>query len=123
MYLAIIGLAGLGLGVLIASSRVPRTQWAPLISALLLTGIAATTIFQGADASLLHGLTFVVACLGGSAMYAGVLWGRENLEPGIGYWGWVWRDFAHFPYLRKLQRDRARPVVPVDSTVANHPAS
>lgn len=104
MYLLI----GICLGVIGASSRVPNYRWSPLIaSTILLVGVG----FKFPELTLVtysEAIYLFVGAYIANALYAGVLWMREDLEPGIGYWGWVKRDMTHPGYLRALHREQNR---------------
>lgn len=109
MHVVAIGVVGICLGVIAAGSRAPLVRWVPTASALLLVVVTAViaTLQQGGN-PLVGGLVLVVCFQIGSMLYAGAIWKREALEPGISYWGWVWRDLSHPAYLRNLYRERTQ---------------
>lgn len=108
MVLAVMLVAGVCLGLLTASTSVPRIRLVPSISVGVLLVIVVVTLlvysttraelpFFGAFGGLVLLLVFVAS----STLYSGALWNRIGMDPTVSYWGWVWRDFTHANYLRK----------------------
>lgn len=110
-------ITGLSLGVIAASSRVPKFRWAPVAGSILLL---ATVFFNVPDLvlpTLSEAMALVLSSVLANALYAGHLWSRENIEPGVSYWGWVRRDITHPRYLLALYRElnsSKTPGVPSD---------
>jgi hypothetical protein len=102
VYLIAIALVGVCLGVLTASTRVPRIRVVPFIGSLVIVVAAVIVSLQFEATSLLGGIVFAASVLISSSVYAGVLWKREDLEPGLTVWDWMLRDFTHPRYVREL---------------------
>ncbi|WGD38539.1 hypothetical protein [Lysinibacter sp. HNR] len=104
----IIGLAGLAIGVLVASSRVPRMRWIEFFSTLALLVPVIWLMVQMGYNSFFETLTLVVTVLLASALYAGLLWKRENIDPSVTYWKWVWMECVNSRYVRSMYRESRR---------------
>ncbi len=102
--LIIIAVLGLCLGVLLATVRIPETQWIPFLSLILLTVGSVFALRELWQAGLTGGLVLLAGILLGSSCYAGRLWQRLDMEPGVSYLQWAWRDLLHQGYLRRLYR-------------------
>ena len=110
-------LIGISLGVIAASSRVPTFRWTPMIGSILLL---ASVLFTFPDLALLtfaDAIYLIVGLVLATVLYAGFLWLREDIEPGVSYWEWVRRDITHPRYLRALYRESncSKPI-----NVTNH---
>lgn len=100
--LIIIAIAGLCLGVLLATVRIPTVQWIPSLSLLLLGIGVVLGIGRIWEINLLAGLILIIAAQIGSFFYSGKLWQQQGLEPGLTYMDWAKRGFLHEGYLRRL---------------------
>jgi hypothetical protein len=106
MNTVVVGIAGACLGVLAASSRVPRVRWVPLTGVGLLIIAAVVVMAQLTQLSPLSAaLIFIVTFEIGSVFYAGALWLRSRIGQDVTYWGWVWRDFIHPRYVRRVYQE------------------
>ncbi len=101
MILLVVGLVGVALGVLTASSQVPRVRWAPSLSSALLISVTVWLTIQS-ESPWLAGMVFFVAVMVSLIFYAGILWSRENLESRIGPFGWMRREITNPGYARRL---------------------
>ena len=116
MYLIALGLAAVCLGVIEAGTRVPKIRWAPRVCGLLLLVALVVITIQQMGLNLLPGAIVLAVCHQlGSTLYAAALWRREELEPNLSYWSWVWLDFAHPRDLRTLHRSLSQS--PVDEVI------
>ena len=102
MDLAVAVLLGASFGVLTARVKVPRIEWIPFIACMVLFIAAVVVYLQIVPAAQLAGVVMALSDGVAFALYAGVLWKREELEPGISYWGWVRREMVGGGYTRRL---------------------
>lgn len=110
--LIIIAVAGLCLGVLLATVRIPTVHWIPFLSLLLLGIGVVLGISQIWEINLLAGIILIITAQIGSFFYSGKLWQQQGLEPGLTYMDWAKRGFLHEGYLRRLYlTERSEPQV------------
>ncbi|MBG6192259.1 hypothetical protein IWX64_003229 [Arthrobacter sp. CAN_A212] len=102
MMLIGIAIVGACLGVVLASARVPKVKWAPVISCLILSGAAAAVLVFRGQVLLVEGLMLPLGLIIAEALYAGALWMQLRLEPGVTYWDWVVRSVTRSGYLRRM---------------------
>lgn len=100
--LIIIAMAGLCLGVILATVRIPTIQWIPSLSLLLLGIGVVLGVSRIWEINLLAGLILIITAQAGSFLYSGKLWQQQGLEPGLTYMDWAKRGFLHEGYLRRL---------------------
>jgi hypothetical protein len=105
MEIAIALLAGAALGLLLSEARIPRVKTAPLAGVAVLGVLAVVLIITRAGNPTAVAFTFLIATIVSFALYAGVLWQREQLDPTVNYWGWVRRELTHPRYGRELSED------------------
>jgi hypothetical protein len=100
----VFGMAGCCVGILTASSRVPRIRWAPYVSCVILAvaTIVLTWVFE--VRFLPSGLILLCTMWASASAYAGLLWKREGVDPTATYLQLVWRDLIRPDYLRALYR-------------------
>ena len=103
MVIAIV--VGACLGLLLSESRIPRIKIVPSIGADVVALIAMALLLTHTPNPTPVALVFVGATVVSSALYAGVLWKREDLDPTVTYWGWVMRELTHPRYARELYHE------------------
>ena len=112
MDLVIAALAGISLGILAARTRVPRTDWVPLIAWILLYATVVVACVQWQTISQVAGMVVGLSTVVAAGLYGPALWKSERLEPGVTYWGWPRRETFNPGYARRLyttlQNERLR---------------
>ncbi|WP_018134316.1 hypothetical protein [Acaricomes phytoseiuli] len=97
---------GICIGVILATGRVPKIRWVPLIAAGVLLAVAIFGFQNLRLVSTGEALLLLLSILISMVLYSGVLWDRQKLDPQVTYWGWAWRELIHPGYARALYRER-----------------
>lgn len=105
----LIWLGGACVGVMSASSRIPRIRWLSVLSSTVLGFGVAWAVLATTDTGLAGALSLVAASILGSALYAGACWKRARPSSGLSYWSLVAYDVAHPRSLRQLLADDRTP--------------
>jgi len=112
MDLVISALVGISFGILAARTRVPRIDWLPFIACILLYATLVVAYVQLQPTTQFAGLVLGLSTFVAASLYEPVLWKREELEPGVSYWGWLRRETFNPGYARRLyatvQNERLR---------------
>lgn len=101
---AVMTVAGVCLGIVLAAVAVPRVKVVPLVSVIVLAVLVAAALFMVDLANSTTSLVFGAAICSSSATYAGAMWKRVLPQlPNHLSW-FVWCHFSRPGYLRALHQ-------------------